>query len=215
MKRRNLLSLLLLTLCTALALCACGGKTDQPKAPYLKPTQLTEEETSLAKLLGAERLEYLYDFTVDDTAQSLHLQMYHLVDGKWEPLTQHSGLRLPGKSGRILLEIDDFSDGYQRFAIQCDDDSNSCSAERHLPPPEPTEAEDLLALGFAAVASRLSMPKEIVYEEEIPVAIQLFSNQNPVYSPDLNDFDHPEVFDVPGNKEVYAMTLRFSQKPLA
>ena len=217
MKHRHLFSVLLLVLCTAGLLCACGNSKSTPQTLYLELAQLTEEEASLAQLMGTERLEYLYNFAVDDAAQSLHLQMYHLVNGKWEPTEQHSSMALSGTTGRILLEIEDFADGVRRFAVQSGapgEKPNSFSSEKHLPP-ESADEEDLLALGYSRLATRLSGQKAVVYEEEIPVAIQLYSKQNAVSSPNLEDFAHPENFDVSHGEEVYAITILFSQNPLS
>ena len=53
---------------------------------------------------------------------------------------------------------------------------------------------------------------EFVYEEEIPLAVQIITSKNEVVSYQVDYFNSPEEYEKYGYEGVFAITVRFSQK---
>ena len=69
--------------------------------------------------------------------------------------------------------------------------------------------------GTGRTASFLAGRTEIVYEREIPIAIQINTTKNQVLSYDPDYFFQPEEYEKLGYEHVYALTVMFSQEPLS
>ena len=74
--------------------------------------------------------------------------------------------------------------------------------------------EDLKEIGGFAT-SILSEKKEFVYEEEIPLVIQIITSKNAISSYQVDYFDSPKEYEKLGYEGVFAITIRFSQKTVA
>ena len=61
----------------------------------------------------------------------------------------------------------------------------------------------------------LSSRTEIVYEREIPIAVQINTTKNEVSSYDPEYFFQPEEYEKFGYEHVYALTVMFSREPLS
>ena len=195
---------ILLLCCTALllALCACSGQTEP--ALYIEKAQLTPEEESIAELLGEKAgAHQIYDFMVDDTVRRLQTNIYQLEEGAWVR-TSGGNQAFADTKGRIALQFDRIPDGV-RIALQSEHSGGSYS---HHGQPENT-----LPGGYAT--SILSDRTAIVYEEEIPLALQVVTDKNEIVSYQTDYFFQPEELEALGYEGVYAITVRFSQTPLS
>ena len=105
----------LLVLLVLLAGCSAGA------APvmYIQPAELNEEEEAVAKLLGADTDQHLFDVVLDGAAKTVRVNTYVLEDGKWELVTGGGGMSLKAgeKKGRMAFGFEDLRGEY-REAVQ-------------------------------------------------------------------------------------------------
>ena len=182
----------------------CKQEEQEPTLLYIEPAQLTEEERNIVSLIGREPDPYIYDFVLDSSVQSIQVNIYELVDGTWELISGGGGMALSNAQGRIALEFENLiGQGYQRIAIQSDDNSSSTS---HTPGAE----VDSSSIGYAT--SMLDDRTNIVYEQEIPLLLQIATAKNQILSYGIDAFYTPEAYEKYGYEHVYAVTVRFSQK---
>lgn len=69
--------------------------------------------------------------------------------------------------------------------------------------------------GMSVTTSKRTSPVEVVYEQEIPLAIQILTAKDAVHSYDVDAFFQPERYAPYGYEHIYAVTVMFSQKPLS
>lgn len=180
------------------ALCGCAAA---PKKMTIAPAKLTEKEDKMATLLTPNK-QSIFDFKIDDTIKSIRINRYRLLNGQWAS-DGGSGHICDGTSGRIAL----ISDRKQvRIALQ--DENSNGAVTLNLP-------EGLDAEGMSSATSYLSEAKEIIYEEEIPLEIQIFTTRDSVSSYDVSFFNQPEWYKQHGYAQVYAITITFSQSELS
>lgn len=201
MKAKFLAMLMLL----ALALSGCSAEA--APAMYIEPAQLTEEEEAVAKLLGADMDQHLFDVVLDGAAKKVSIRTYELVDGQWEMFSGGGGLALKegSKEGRIALGFQDLRKSL-REAVSFGSDFFAVTHNA----PEENPPEDL-----GRTTSFLANRTEIVYDREIPVAVQINTAKNEVSSYDPEYFFQPEKYEKLGYEHVYALTVTFSQEPLS
>lgn len=185
--------------CLLILACAGCGKTQQTQKMYLQTAELTEQETAILQLAGADLNEKIYDFRADASLRSVRLRIYLLQGDGWEQVSGTTLQEFEG-GGRIAVTFDDLGAGH-RFALQ-GKDAFSASAHRSDAPPDRT--------GTQMVTSWLSGCQELRYEEEIPLALQVCTAKNEVRSPDLSGFFQPEVYQ--DYEFVYAVTVEFSRQ---
>ncbi|EOS61552.1 hypothetical protein D1157_01955 [Anaerotruncus sp. X29] len=185
--------------CLLILACAGCGKTQQTQKMYLQTAELTEKETAILQLAGADLNEKIYDFRADASLQSVRLCLYRLQDRRWEQVSD--GVRaFQQDGGRIAISFDDLGAGH-RFALQ-GKDAFSATAHRSNAPPDRT--------GTQMVTSWLSGCQELRYEEEIPLVLQVCTAKDEVRSYDTSCFFQPEVFE--DYEFVYAVTAMFSRQ---
>ena len=73
---------------------------------YIQKAELTKEEQSLIELIGEEKVPYILDFAVDDTIESLQMNIYELENGQWKMISGDK---------RLLDEKNGSSDGRTGF----------------------------------------------------------------------------------------------------
>lgn len=200
-QRKGLCKLVCCILLT-LILSACGKNGSNEM--YLEEAQLAEEENKIVELLGMNQKQLIYDFQTDDTINAIQINTYELSDGQWILVTGGGGQAWTDPKGRIALEFERISDDL-RVAIQSGQHSGATSYQRE------TEVE---SENMGCATSALTERKEIVYEQEIPVAIQIVTSQNEVHSYVVDYFFQPEEYEKYDYEHVYAMTVLFSQKTL-
>ena len=189
-----------------LVLCGCTSAEAAP-AMYIQPAELNEEEEAVAKLLGADTDQHIYDVVLDGTAKKVSVNTYVLEDGAWKLVTGGGGMALKEgvKEGRMAFGFQDLR-GSLRKAVQFGDDFFASS---HEIPEEETEEN------LGRTTSFLSNRTEIVYGQEIPLAIQINTSKNEVVSYFTEYFFHPEEYEKFGYEHVCALTVTFSQEPLS
>lgn len=194
----------LLVLLALLAGCTAQAAPEM----YIQPAELSEEEEAVAKLLGADTDQHLFDVVLDGTAKKVTVNTYVLADGEWELVTGGGGMALKEdvKQGRMAFGFEDLRGEY-REALQFGKDF---TAVKYGPPEKPDDPE-----GMGRTTSFLAGHTEIVYEREIPIAIQINTTKNEVRSYDPEYFFHPEEYEKLGYEHVYALTVTFSREPLS
>ena len=191
----------------ALVLSGCSSAEAAP-AMYIEPAQLSEEEEAVARLLGADTDQHLFDVALDGTAKTVSVNTYVLEEGRWELVTGGGGMALKEgvKQGRMAFGFEDLR-GECREAVQFGKDF---TAVKYGSPEEPEDPE-----GMGRTTAFLSNQTEIVYEREIPLAIQINTTRNEVLSYDPEYFFQPEEYEKFGYEHVYALTVTFSREPLS
>ena len=198
-KPRALVPVLLALL---LALAGCGSQSKG--GMYIQPTTLTEQEQAVADLLGADTDQTLYDFVLAEGVQSMQVNAYRLQDGAWQRVVGGSRA-FEDQSGRLALGFDRLAEGL-RIAVQSEHQSG---AERCDTEPE----EDLAQMAMSTV--RLGERTDLAWDEELPLVLQIVTSQNEIRTGDTGLFFDPAALQAQGHEEVYAITVRFSQKTVA
>ena len=197
----------ILALFALLALLA-GCSAEAAPAMYIEPAKLNEEEEAVAKLLGADTDQHLFDVVLDGTAKTVSVNIYELVDGAWEPRSSGGGMALTDltesvKQGRMAFGFQDLR-GECRQALSFGKD---LSVVKYGPQ---TEEDFTLGRGTSFLSERT----EIFYGQEIPLAEQILTSGGMVsYSTEY--FFQPEAYEEQNYEHVYALTVMFSQEPLS
>lgn len=193
---------LLIWIAAVLLLCGCQAK--EQEGMYLEPAQLNDQESAIAKLLGANTDQLILDFSLDETVRSVHLNTYELIDGEWSPINGGGGMLMEDAKGRMALGFDVIPDG-MRIAIQSENHSHSSSHK---------SSEQMDVEGMGRSTSRMASRLNVEYEKECAVACQIITSKNEIHSYDTDYFEDPSRFAEHGYEHVYAVTIMFSQKPL-
>mgnify|MGYP000031610531 CR=1 FL=1 len=171
---------------------------------YVEPAQLTQEEEEIAELLGLNTEHRIFDFVLDDTVQTVSVHVYELENGGWSQISGGGGLDFSDcTSGRIALGFDRIASGV-RIALQSDKNKSITSYK--------TETEEE-SLGRATTV--LHDRTEVVYDQEIPLVLQIETAKNEIRSYDVSYFNSPEEYEKAGYEHVYAITILFSQEALS
>lgn len=197
MKKMISLGLLFVVLCLS-------GCTKN-EGMYVEPAQLTQKEQKIAELLGLNTEHRIFDFAVDGTAQSIQVNSYELVDGSWSRVSGGGGCALRGTEGRVALGFDRIEDGL-RIALQL---PNGYNITTYNTVPETENS------GFGRATSVLHDRTEVVYDQELPLVLQIETSKNEVRSFGVSSFEHPEELAECGYERVYAITILFSQNELS
>lgn len=183
---------------------SCSSAENSP-AMYIEAAQLTEEEKQIASLLGLNTEHRIFDFVLDDRVQSMQVNTYELLDGEWRMISGGGGQAFSDAEGRIALGFDNIAEGL-RIAVQSEHTGGSTT---YTPDP----ADDFAGMGYAT--STLNDPTEIVYEQEIPLVVQIVTAKDEIHSYMVEYFHTPEEYAKHGYEYVYAITVCFSQKTVA
>lgn len=197
---------IILVMIGMVSLIGCSGTSKSAEKMYIEPAQLTEEEENIAELLGLNTKQRIFDFVLDESVQSIQVNTYRLIDGAWKLEAGGGGQAFSDTEGRIALGFERLDEGV-RIAIQSDHTGGSTEYESE-------RNEELKEIGGFAT-SVLSEKTAVVYEEEIPLAIQVITSSNRVVSYQVDYFNSPEEYEKLGYEGVFAITIRFSQKTVA
>ena len=189
-----------------ISMIGCSATPKTADKMYIEPAQLTEEEEKIAALLGLDTQQKIYDFVLDETVQSIQVNTYRLMDGEWKLEAGGGGQAFSDVEGRIELSFERLDKGL-RIAIQSEHTDGSTEFKNE-------SNGDLNEIGSFAT-SVLSEKTEFVYEEEIPLAVQIITSKNEVVSYQVDYFNSPEEYEKFGYEGVFAITIRFSQKTVA
>lgn len=193
---------ILLILVLGISLYACGDKKNNKSInnSKIESASLTEEESNILQLFELNHDSRIFDYIVDEKAKSIHIKQYILDENsEWK---EHSGSssRIGELKGRIAISINE--DGGLRIAIQ---DKNGVSSSKYTP----ESLKDITDYGKSTSWADIS---DIVYNEEIPLAIQIITTSNSVSSYGVESFFNPPKFQE--NDTVIAVTITFSEDQL-
>jgi hypothetical protein len=171
---------------------------------FIEETKLTEQEENIVKLLGLNNEQYIYDFKLDDSLQSIQINTYELKNNSWR-LISGSMESIEDTEGRLAFSFEKLAEGL-RVALQSR--RKSGSNEYTSEPIEETE-------GMSITTSMLKDKTEILYEVEIPLVIQIMTTKNVITSYNLEYFNKPDEYGKHGYEYVHAVTIKFSQKTVS
>lgn len=197
--------LIIIVILFSLTACSLDNKSDDNKSDdkmYIGKSELTEEEQSILKFVGTET-PYILDFVVDDTVQSLQINVYELKGDEWKLISGGGGQQLNVKKGRIALVFDNI--GLElRTAVE---DIGAVSYKME---------SDFEFEGLSSTTSYLTDKTPIEYEKEIPLVIQVYTSKSIIqsFSPEHGFFE-PQIYADFGHEKVYAITCLFSQKTVS
>ena len=194
----------LLALLALLTGCSAGAAPSM----YIRPAELDEKEKAVAQLLGADRDQHLFDVVLDGTAKKVRTAAYELAGGEWHVrLAGSLALKEGEKKARMAFGFEDLRGEY-REAVQFEKDFR---AAKHGSSEELDDPE-----GMSRATSFLTKRTEIVYDEEIPLAVQVnTTSEDGVICYGVEQFFNPEEYEALGYEHVYALTVTFSQEPLS
>ena len=195
---------ILFFICLGCLLLTVGACNNTETEMTIQPAELTAAEENLLTLT-AGNAAYIFDYTIDENAQSATLQTYQLDENnQWQPL-QSGRLSLSDTGGRIALCFDGVTPGIS-LSLQENNGDNFRSHQQT----KPTTAEE----SNGESTSILTAPISITYEKEIPLGIQVFSENGTLTSYDVSAFFAPAEYLDGDGQQVYAATILFSQHPL-
>ena len=186
-----------------LSFTACNVKEKLPDM-HIEKAQLTQEEVNILELLGAADAYTFYDFQVNNKIKAIQINTYELKNGKWSLIFGGGGRTFADAGGRIALSGENIAEGC-RIAIQGENNMGSHSYTTEIIKGQ----EDL-----KKITAYLTDIEEIIYEEEIPLVIQIQTSKNTISSYNVEYFYQPEEYSKYDYEHVYAITVRFSEKTI-
>ena len=200
------LMVIVLAMTGMLSMTGCAATEKMAEKMYIEPAQLTEEETNIASRLGLNAEQRIYDFVLDQSVQSIQVNTYRLVDGEWKLEAGGGGQAFSDVEGRIAFSFERLDKGL-RTAIQSEHTGGATEFKN--------ESNGGLDEIGSFATSVLSEKAEFVYEEEIPLVVQIITSKNEIVSYQVDYFNSPEEYEKFGYEGVFAITIRFSQKTVA
>ncbi len=178
--------MLILTLMMTLALltgCTAG--------PSVVPAKLSKDAQELADLMGGYTA--IYDLQLTKDVRSIHVNLYHLQDGQWQPLSG-GGMPAQEMEERIILWIDQAGEQVTLSA----GGSKVSFTMNALDIPERSVG-----------ASRLVDTSTLDWEKEVPIFLYVETGADRVDFA-VSGFYHPER--LAQHERVYALTVMVSQE---
>jgi len=150
--------------------------------------------------LGNDNSSKIFEYTVDETAKSYRVKIYTLDENlEWKEKVSSFG-RVEDVKGRIAISINE--DQGIRVAFQYKNAVSAWASNAGL---------------FKDITNKTKIISwvntyDIIYEQEIPLAIQIITSLN-----EIRDYGVESFFDIQklkGHDIVIAVTITFSQKGL-
>jgi hypothetical protein len=198
---RKIISTLLIFILT-ISLSACGNKeyNKQENNFKIEVASLTEEESNVLKLFGADIDSKIFDYIVDENTKSVHIKQYILDENsEWKEQGSSSG-QIKDLKGRIAISINEKLG--LRIAFQDKNGVTSWSSD----------SEKWGDTTNKARATSWANNSDIVYEQEIPLVIQIITQSNEISTYGVDSFFDTERLK--GHDSVIAVTITFSQMEL-
>lgn len=195
---KKIASILMILVATiSLSTCANKESNENVNIPKIELASLTEEESKLLQLFGVDTTSKVFDYVVDGEAKSMEIKQYILDENlEWKEQGGSSG-SIENLKGRISISIND--NGTLRIALQDKDGVGAWSSD-----PEPSED-----MQSHAKATSWANSSNIVYNEEIPLAIQINTSSNEIASYGVESFFDTQRLK--GHDKVIAVTVTFSK----
>ena len=112
------------------------------------------------------------------------MNTYELKDGKWALISGDGGSKFEDIEGRIALSTEDIAKEV-RIAIQGESNRGSVSYQMEV-----SKTQE----NMGRATSYLMNTEEIVYEQEIPLVVQIQTSKNSISSYDVEYFYKPEEY---------------------
>jgi hypothetical protein len=198
---RKIISISLI-LFLAISISACGNKenNERGKDSKIEVASLTEEESNVLKLFGVGGDSKIFDYIVDEKVKSMHVKQYTLDKNlEWQEQGGSLG-QIKDLKGRIAISINE--NWSLRIAFQ---DKNGVTSWN-------SNSELSKNISNNARSTSWANSSDIVYEQEIPLAIQIITKSN-----SIRTFGVESFFDtqrLKGHDTVIAVTITFSQDEL-
>jgi hypothetical protein len=145
----------------------------------------------------------LFDYVINSDVKSVSIVCYQLDEnGKWV-VNSEGNFPLNATSGRMALSFENLGDGY-RIAIQ---EGAGMTAN------ESKSGKVIDTEGMSSAVSYASA-ESIEHEKEIPLAIQMFTSKNEIFSCSVGYFNNPEEYQKRDYDDVYVITAKFSKNEL-
>ena len=213
MKKRIVLMLAGLLLCSALAGCGQTDANSSGAVPagemQLAPMQLSDEQYRALSLANIHMQEFIaYEYQADENLRCITTTRYILNDTlEWEPADSGSGRTYgdaPPLSPTGAIALSDKGSG-QGFTYVLRESGDSNSGYTSGPPVLPEKvASGGLAIGVGV--QQEAVP--IVYDEEIPLLVRTFRDKSELYVYDAaRDFADPSRFEGDLFTEAYTVTF--------
>ncbi len=184
----------------ALSLCACSSTSSSMN---IAPAELNDDEKQILQLIGEDKKDRVYDFSLDENVKQAVFQLYELVGDEWQLLSSDA-MDFQATNGRFALEFDILGEDL-RIALQ---DQNGVQSSSSTP------SDEFANTSMSKTLSTLGQAQEIVYYQEIQLAIQILTNKNNIHSYIVDKFFQPQLYAEYDYEYVYALTVTFSTKPL-
>ena len=188
--------LLILVLAISLSACVYKENNERVNHPKIELASLTEEESSFLRLFGVDTTSKIFDYVVNEEAKSINIKQYILDENlEWKEQGGSSG-KIEDLRGRIAISIND--NGDLRIAIQ---DKNGVAAWS-------SNHEYLKDIPEHAKATSWANNSDIIYNEEIPLAIQIITSSNEITTYGVESFFDTQRLK--GHDKVISVTVTFS-----
>lgn len=191
--------LIMVTLLVSLTGCSVKVDVAEVDKMYIQEAELTDKEKALVNMVTTDEMPYMVEFSLDDTVKSWQNNIYELEGDQWKFVS--GGIRqFDETQGKIAFSFDNIGYG-MRIAIE---NRGSNSYE---------DTPDFDFEGMGTSNAYLTNQKEVVYEKEIPLVIQVHTSKNNIQCilPEYG-FENPKLYSEAGYEKVYALTCLFSQK---
>ena len=170
------------------------------------PIELSQEEQEQSGWRDDPYQEKkLFDFSLNRKVQSVEVNIYEFIENEWQRLYSLQPINFSDQSGRMKLKFDCLADG-AGIEIQGDPSHWAISY---------SSDEKLNMRNKMDSVSFLTEEKDIVYEQEIPLAIQVINSSDlgNYFIQDIEAF-YMEPSDIDFEYDhIYVITLMFSQEP--
>lgn len=189
--------LMILVVSISLSTCANKETNVNVNSPKIELASLTKEESNILQLFGVDTTSKIFDYVVDGEAKSMEIKQYILDENlEWKEERNSSG-NIEDLKGRMAISIN--NNGSIRIALQDKSGVGSWISD-------PESSENTPGHGWATSWANNS---NIVYNEEIPLAIQINTSSNEIASYGVESFFDTQRLK--GHDRVIAITVTFSK----
>ncbi|NLM06107.1 MAG: hypothetical protein GX219_04210 [Tissierellia bacterium] len=141
-----------------------------------RAANLSDEEEKLGKLSGLGVNQYIYDFVLEDGVESMEVNTYRLVDGKWDSISSSKEV-FKDSTGRLALGYETIADGV-RVAVQSEGNNGISSYV-------PDYKEDTSYM--SGMRKKLNERQEISFNEEFPLVWEIRTSKDVIQGPSSLD----------------------------
>lgn len=201
MTKRTFIIIAILTLGLTMIGCNTQLLKDSMK---ISQAQLTKQESQILSLIKGSIGSAIFDYTADPDAKSVSVACYKLdQNGKWEIHSGWDSYPIEDVAGRIAVSFNNLDDG-MRVAVQTGDNMYASENNSDI-------KSNTVDMGSATTCATT---ESIVYEEEIPLVIQVFTTKDAINTYDITFFNEPKEFINRGYSDVYVVVAKFSEQDL-